>query len=272
MNVPTMGTNVIDNYDTVTTSANSSQLDESVDLSNGLGFSFPARVQTSQNMSISSGNKPVKLIVGGTVFITSISTLVNSSQYFKAMFSGNFGDTNVGNESSVSYSQDSSYHTLFIDRDPESFRLVLAYMRTGFFICNDVSLLSGVIIEAEYFLVEGILETIKLRCMRNLHPEENFADDNMSLAMHLFDKKFHSIRELLNSPLFPSIYECEQSVRQFYRIVSTHDAATRLIVEITGHPHPVFEVCTVHFTSVYIIMTVVLVSFVTRRVIDQPIM
>ncbi len=69
----------------------------------------------------------ILLNVGGKKFETSAQTLTKDSSYFRAMFSGNFGDHPEA---------DGSY---FIDRNPEFFGVVLDYLRRGrkhpIFIC-----------------------------------------------------------------------------------------------------------------------------------------
>lgn len=56
----------------------------------------------------------VKLDVGGTKFKTYMNTLTNNSGYFRALFNGNWNNEKI-----------------FIDRDPEIFRIILNCFRNG---------------------------------------------------------------------------------------------------------------------------------------------
>ncbi len=56
----------------------------------------------------------VTLDVGGTLFKTTVSTLVEKSTYFKTMFHNMIKDTTK---------------PIFIDRDPDLFKYILSYLR-----------------------------------------------------------------------------------------------------------------------------------------------
>ncbi len=84
-----------------------------------------------------SASDVVTLDVGGTLFKTSIGTLTNKSEYFKYMFAGQFKE-NMSKDKPI-----------FIDRDPELFKIVLSYLRN-----SNYSIDQTIIEEFKYYLIE----------------------------------------------------------------------------------------------------------------------
>ena len=62
----------------------------------------------------------VRLNVGGTLFETSTSTLTGASNYFAAMLSWWEGTTEEDDDEGI-----------FLDRDPDAFKVLLSCMRYG---------------------------------------------------------------------------------------------------------------------------------------------
>ena len=93
---------------------------------------------------------PIKLNIGGQIFMTSLSTLTRDPKSMLAsMFSGRF-DLKPG--------EDGSY---FIDRDPTHFRYILNYLRTGKVILPEKKVARRELqLEAEFFNVQAIEELL----------------------------------------------------------------------------------------------------------------
>lgn len=95
----------------------------------------------------------IRLNVGGTEFVTTRTTLCLPESLFDKMFNRNM---QPGIQINDAY---------FLDRDPGLFIHILNYLRNlERWICpSDASLLSGLVNEAEYFLLDGLLAKIRRR-------------------------------------------------------------------------------------------------------------
>ena len=111
----------------------------------------PAKRQQSDRVTIN---------VGGTVFHTSEGTLAADSAYFSRLFAGRWHDA-TGAER-------------FLDRDPDAFRVLLSCLRNRTVLLPeaDPSLCTVVLLEAEFFGVEWLIQEVKARVSTNLG--ENF--------------------------------------------------------------------------------------------------
>ena len=193
-------------------------------------------------MSSHTHNNPptntfIKLVVGGVEFVTAMNTLIFGSNYFSAMFSGEFEESNTINDSTTQRS-------IYIDRDPDAFKFILAYLRTGIFTCKDISMLPSILLEAEFFMVAGIIDNIKLKCIRNLHPDNNLILVDSEKALELFDTTFPSTLDLLNFPGFPTIYQTvwkTQTAKQYYKIISSYDISSSLVANVNIQLHDLNE-------------------------------
>ena len=65
-------------------------------------------------------NSIITLNVGGTLFTTKIETLIGESEYFKNLL--------IGKDESK---DDEVY---FVDRDPQLFKIILAFLRAGTYV------------------------------------------------------------------------------------------------------------------------------------------
>ncbi|PIC49225.1 hypothetical protein B9Z55_007899 [Caenorhabditis nigoni] len=103
----------------------------------------------------------VKLNVGGTIFQTTQTTLTKFDGFFRTMF-----------ETPIPVPRDAS-ETIFIDRDPTHFRLILNFMRDGHVnlqkYSEDVSEIQK---EAEYYLLNGLVELCERIQSENQKPVE----------------------------------------------------------------------------------------------------
>jgi len=87
--------------------------------------------------------------VGGTRFTTSASTLTSASEYFERLLSPRWCAEPP--------------EELFLDRDPEPFKILLAYMRTGLLELSkdNQSLARRVMVEAEFLGMQGFIDSVK---------------------------------------------------------------------------------------------------------------
>ena len=87
--------------------------------------------------------------VGGTRFTTSASTLTSASEYFERLLSPRWCAEPP--------------EELFLDRDPEPFKVLLTYMRTGLLELSkdDPSMARRVMVEAEFLGMQSFIDSVK---------------------------------------------------------------------------------------------------------------
>lgn len=127
----------------------------------------------------------IVLDVGGTCFITSVSTLTANSSYFRSKFSDDWWNENDDN-------------TIFIDQEPEPFEILLSYMRVGYVECQ--SLTKKVLALAEFLGVDRLLYAVKSRALRNIKPDFDGNDEAVSKA---FDMEYGGILPAIASSILP---------------------------------------------------------------------
>ena len=144
----------------------------------------PSKRPREQPLSSRRSDRIV-LDVGGTCFITSVSTLTANSSYFRSKFSDEWwGETND--------------NTVFIDQEPEPFAVLLSYMRVGYVECQSIN--KKVLALAEFLGVDRLLYAVKCRALRNKKPDFNSSDDEASLA---FDLEYGGILPAIASGILP---------------------------------------------------------------------
>jgi len=102
--------------------------------------------KATEHIFLASNNR-VSLDVGGKQFHTTWATLTrNTRSMFSSMFSGRFP---------VEYQADG---TVFIDRDPTHFQLLLNYLRDGHVCIDDITLTDkrALLQEAQYYQIQGL--------------------------------------------------------------------------------------------------------------------
>jgi len=104
--------------------------------------------------------KPIKLNVGGTVYATSIDTLISSGNtYFSMMFSDKWD-----------LKRDDRDDTYFIDRDPFVFSYILNFLRTS--TISKIHLtplqLEFLISDAEFYQIEALISILKPDSKQNV--------------------------------------------------------------------------------------------------------
>eukprot|EP00956_Cyclotella_meneghiniana_P026871 scaffold59152_cov76-Cyclotella_meneghiniana.AAC.7 len=97
----------------------------------------------------------VVLNVGGTRFSTSITTLSNSSAYFESLFSHEWAESRDNGDG----------EEVFVDQDPEPFRVLLSYMRLGKVEALELTL--SVLLQAKFFGMERLLAAVRYVARRS---------------------------------------------------------------------------------------------------------
>ena len=92
--------------------------------------------------------------VGGTRFTTSASTLTSASEYFERLLSPRWCAEPP--------------EELFLDRDPEPFKVLLTYMRTGLLELSkdDPSMARRVMVEAEFLGMQSCIDCVKVEAIK----------------------------------------------------------------------------------------------------------
>ena len=101
--------------------------------------------------------------VGGERFTTMPATLLESgSDYFRELLED----------------PDSGDGDLFIDRDPEAFKYVLSFLRTGALVVPESAahVLKLILLDAEFYGLEKIVTYVTDKCSENLLPRDAEAD------------------------------------------------------------------------------------------------
>ena len=122
----------------------------------------------------------VFLNVGGEVFQTTISTLTANSQFFSRKFSSEWSTEDAEDE-------------IFLDRDADSFRVLLSCMRSGVVLLPkaDDNLCARVLLLAEYLGMEDFIAHIKAKAWAAL--ERPTAEDDSRDVATAFSEEVGSL-------------------------------------------------------------------------------
>lgn len=94
----------------------------------------------------------IKLNVGGSLFLTTLQTMTKiPNTYFAILFSGRWEPK-----------FDPVDGSMFIDRDPTMFGMILNYLRTGTIILDHLSPIQADLLrtEADFYQIESLLELL----------------------------------------------------------------------------------------------------------------
>jgi len=129
----------------------------------------------------------VVLDVGGTKFITSVSTLTSNSSYFASLLSDNWTEQSNNGDDEI-----------FIDQDPVPFKVLLAYMRRGNIKVDDID--TDVLSLAEFLGMERLLLAVKVRWYCNIgRGPIHTSDDEIAVA---FDQEHGGIMKAISMVSF----------------------------------------------------------------------
>lgn len=169
----------------------------------------------------STNNGQIEVNVGGTIFFTSISTLTGYSSYFKAKFSQEWNNYNNKNDDNDSNQTPS----IFIDQNPEPFRILLSFMRSGCISSVDVCRMQ-VLLQAEYLGIHDLLCAVKYRAYRNKHPEVCAAPQDV---IDMYDQNYGgAIKSSIALGILPR-YILHREVRKEYALLGK--SAGRFLVQ-----------------------------------------
>ena len=137
----------------------------------------------------------ISIDVGGTLFISSMTTLTGSSCYFRSLIDR--WDR-----------ADAAAEAIFIDADADAFQVLLSCMRAATTILpeHDASLFARAVLLAEYLGMDSLLAEIKARAYMNMHPgsaKKKKHRDNEQNAT-LFDKETGGLQAALASKILPA--------------------------------------------------------------------
>jgi len=125
--------------------------------------------------------------MGGTKFVTAVSTLTPNSAYCASLFSDNWNhDDDAGDE-------------IFLDQDPVPFEILLAYMRRGMIKVKDID--TNVLALAEFLGMERLLLAVKVRWYCNIGKGPIVSGDEEIAGA--FDQEHGGIPKAISTGLFP---------------------------------------------------------------------
>ena len=158
----------------------------------------------------------VELHVGGTArFSTTVTTLSASSHYFSAKFSGD-------------WSQESD-SVLYLDRDAAPFEVLLSCMRsrTVALLPTDECMFKRVLLEAEFFGVDFVLNHVKAKAAQNINlrqhskvehnplvervkfgtgGDSNKIGSDADVALRYFNQKWPALEDAFKAGVLPARY------------------------------------------------------------------
>ena len=161
----------------------------------------------------------VFLNVGGEVFQTTISTLTANSEFFSRKFSSE-------------WSSDAE-DEIFLDRDADSFRVLLSCMRhrTALLPEGDPLLSARVLLEAQYLGVDWLLEHVKgVAYTHTRDPEEEVLETESSHVS--FDREHGGLDQALSSGVLPA---------RFFGPVKTGSKRVKQIIPAGEHDAIMFD-------------------------------
>ena len=142
--------------------------------------------------------------VGGKLFSTFRSTLTMKSTYFEKRLSGRFSD-------------DAGDSEIIVDRDYEPFSIILSYLRSGeLLISPDNLLFSSVLIEADFYGIDELVDMVKDKCYCNLN-HIDYDEECSDMRTGDYTKEFPSYKHIINHTFFPPMYFDKVN---YYRVIS----------------------------------------------------
>ena len=180
-----------------------------------------------------SGSTTVTLNVGGTKFITSLTILICNSTYFESRLS-------------LQWSRDEDNdilpNELFIDEEPEPFRILLRYMRRG--RINDEDINTDVLSLAEFLGIERLLTAVKIRWYCNIGKGPILGLAKEEDIATTFDNEHGGIQKAISSGLFPFFLKPNNISAE--KDLAVFTISTPIEYDINTHTYSVYEAGTDH--------------------------
>lgn len=138
--------------------------------------------------------EPINVDIGGVPFRLSKTTLVNNSSYFESLLAERWQSADEKDASAA----------IFVDQDPDAFKILLDYMRTlmVYLPRDDAYLCKKTLLLAEYLGVHGFLVTVKATTMKNIARRDDYLSDEAAEAAQ-FDARFGNLRTAVGKGLLP---------------------------------------------------------------------
>ena len=145
---------------------------------------------TAKRPALSRSADRVHLVVGGEHFHTSKLTL-RASTFFSAMLDGSWHEADDDE--------------VFVDRDPDSFRVLLSCLRAGRAILpeHDTNLCIRALLDAQFYGMESLLEEIKSTTYCHMHPGACRGLAPKLSPSEKFDKETGGILDAIDKGLLP---------------------------------------------------------------------
>ena len=188
----------------------------------------------------------VELHVGGTArFSTTVTTLSASSHYFSAKFSGD-------------WSQESD-SVLYLDRDAAPFEVLLSCMRsrTVALLPTDECMFKRVLLEAEFFGVDFVLNHVKAKAAQNInlrrHSEAQASivgrttfgsggdsykiGSDTDVALRYFNEKWPALEDAFKAGVLPARYFAPTAVARadILKVIPAPDTARVVFMDGRGN-------------------------------------
>ena len=169
----------------------------------------------------------VVLNVGGTKFTTSTATLSAASGYFERLFASRWADDDDDDDDDNDGDAADGPEEVFLDRDPEPFRLLLSYMRTGDLclpIDKDPAVSRRALLDAEYLDMEQLVNEVKAAVWRKVAPSFDSTDEE---AVKAFGEKYAGLGGAVRAGVLPGYLAArgEPKVLQIVPCKDSDDAA-----------------------------------------------
>mmetsp|Transcript_26521 Transcript_26521/g.44827 ORF Transcript_26521/g.44827 Transcript_26521/m.44827 type:complete len:396 (-) Transcript_26521:1326-2513(-) len=172
---------------------------------------------------IQHDNSAYVVNVGGTRFHTSRQTLTSGSCFFEAALSR--------------FAEGAQEDEFYVDRDPVPFPIILNYMRSGVLQCSkeQQNMLMGVVLEADFYGMDGLVQEVKQKCLLNLNRRPGAAVPTMTRARlaRAVKKQFPTAQELVQHEHFPRMYfEAAGSSPYLNEVLSSYAVPENTFVRI----------------------------------------
>mmetsp|Transcript_2515 Transcript_2515/g.3503 ORF Transcript_2515/g.3503 Transcript_2515/m.3503 type:complete len:402 (-) Transcript_2515:126-1331(-) len=162
------------------------------------------------DMGVADDNKLgnyIELNVGGTVFFCSKSLLTYYCSYFSSKFSDDW-------TTAYNHTNERGNKQIFIDHNPEPFRILLNFMRENCIECREICSIP-VLLQAEFFGVDDLLNAVKFRSYINKHPEFRGSPHDV---IHAFNSRYGGIKDAISKGILPS-YLVKRERRKEYALL-----------------------------------------------------